>query len=72
MGDKLMGKAGTAYRDGMAADGVGLASGDERRFTCGGYSITLRCTRSDDESVVDGRLDVHGCCCCMFFVGAGI
>ena len=46
-----------AYRDGMAADRVWWASRDERWFACGGYSIALRCTRGDDEAVVDGRLE---------------
>ena len=60
-----------AYCDGMAADRVRWASGDERRFACGRYSIALRCTRGDDESVVNGWLDVHGCCCfvLLLFVG---
>ena len=47
----------------MAADWMWLASRDERWFACGGHSITLCCARSDDEAVVDGRLDVHGYCC---------
>jgi hypothetical protein len=63
-----MGNVGAVYRDGMAADWVRLACRDERWLACGGYSIALRCTRSDNEPVVDGRLDVHGCCCCMFFL----
>ena len=68
MGDKSLGKVGAAYRDGMAADRVGLASRYERRFACGGHSIALSRTRSDDESVVDGGLEVHGRCGCVFIL----
>jgi hypothetical protein len=57
-----MGKIGASYRDDMTADRVWLASRDERRFAFGRYSVTLRCTRGDDEAVVDGRLNVHSCC----------
>ena len=60
-----------AYCDGMAADRVWWASRDERWFACGGYSIALRCTRGDDEAVVDGRLDVHSCCWLMFLLFFG-
>jgi hypothetical protein len=47
-----------------------LASRDERRFACRGNSITLRytCTRGNDEAIVDGRLEVHSCCCFLFLL----
>ena len=59
-GDRSEGQVRAAYCDGMAADRVWWTSWDERWFAFGGDSIALRCTRGDDELVVDGRLNVHG------------
>jgi hypothetical protein len=68
--DESTGIVGAAYRDDMVADRMWLASRDERRFACRGNSITLRytCTRGNDEAIVDGRLEVHSCCCFLFLL----
>lgn len=56
----------SSYSNDVAPNRMRLATGNERWLAWGVYGIALSCVGEDDEAVVDGRLDVHGCCCFLF------